>query len=79
MPFRPYFYRICAALLPIACQLWAPSASAEASLAPGFLCLGESESLMRGTSLDEMRRERDIRLAELAAKKVAAPLVPHTH
>lgn len=34
---------------------------------------------MRGTTTDEMRFERDKRLAELAAKKVPASLEAHTH
>lgn len=74
MSFRPLFPAlILAALLPAA------AARADGDFAPGFLCLGESESLMRGTSLDEMRRERDVRLDDLGAGKVAPSLVPHTH
>ncbi|HVY28402.1 MAG TPA: hypothetical protein VHB79_17725 [Polyangiaceae bacterium] len=34
---------------------------------------------MRGTSLDEIRRERDYRLAALERGKVAEPLIAHTH
>ena len=52
---------------------------AEDGFAPGFLCLGESETLMRGTSLEEIRRERDRRLEDLAAGTVARALLPHTH
>lgn len=66
-------------LLVGALALWSQSALAEGGQAPGFLCLGESESLMRGTSLDEMRRERDHRLEALAQGKVAEPLIAHTH
>lgn len=60
-------------------SLCARAAAADEPLAPGFLCLGESESLMRGTSLDEQRGERDKRLADLAANQVASALLPHTH
>jgi hypothetical protein len=48
-------------------------------LAPGFLCLGESESLMRGTTLDEIRFERDRRLRDLDAGRVPRALGAHTH
>jgi hypothetical protein len=68
-----------ASLLALALGSTARLARAEEGQAPGFLCLGESESLMRGTSLAEMRRERDNRLADLAAKSVAKPLIAHTH
>src|SRR5688572_19246272 len=66
-------------LLALALSSGSRSARADSGQAPGFLCLGESESLMRGTSLDEMRRERDRRLEDLAVGSVAAPLVAHTH
>jgi hypothetical protein len=66
-----------AALLTL--TLGSTPARADGDFAPGFLCLGESESLMRGTSLDEIRRERDVRLEDLANGKVAPGLVPHTH
>lgn len=55
------------------------AAPAAAQQAPGFLCLGESESLMRGTSPGEIRAERDKRLAALEAGKVEPALVAHTH
>ena len=55
------------------------TAHAEDGFAPGFLCLGESEALMRGTSLAEMERERDKRLEDLAAGTVPRALLPHTH
>lgn len=66
-------------LIALSTALFAPPARSEGALAPGFLCLGESESLMRGTSLDEIRRERDVRLEQLEAGKVERPLVAHTH
>lgn len=66
-------------LLAGALALWSQRALAEGGQAPGFLCLGESESLMRGTSLDEIRRERDHRLEALEQGKVAEPLIAHTH
>ncbi len=47
--------------------------------APGFLCLGESESILRGSSLDEIARERDLRLRALEAGEVPASLQAHTH
>jgi hypothetical protein len=48
-------------------------------LAPGFLCHGESESLLRGTTLDEIRFERDRRLSDLEAGSVPPALRAHTH
>lgn len=65
--------------LTLSACLWARPALADEPLAPGFLCLGESESLMRGTSVDEMSRERDRRLQDLAARHVPPALTPHTH
>ncbi len=47
--------------------------------APGFLCLGESESIMRGSRLDEIAHERDERLRALAADEVPRALQAHTH
>ncbi len=56
-----------------------PAAAEQPAMAPGFLCLGESESVMRGTSTAEIERERDLRLAALEQGKVEPALVAHTH
>src|SRR5690242_12820686 len=68
-----------AALSALALLLGSRAAQADEGFAPGFLCLGESESLLRGTSLAEIREERDKRLAELEARQVPRALLPHTH
>lgn len=64
---------------PLALAFWSSMARADEGAAPGFLCLGESESLMRGTSLDEIRHERERRLEALAEREVSEPLLAHTH
>jgi len=46
---------------------------------PGFVCLGESESLLRGTSLAEIREERDKRLNWIQQNKLPKQRVAHTH
>lgn len=46
---------------------------------PGFVCLGESEALLRGTSIVEIRFERDKRLRWLAQGKVPPARRAHTH
>lgn len=52
---------------------------AQAPQVPGFVCLGESEALLRGTSLAEIKAERDKRLDWLAKGLVPENMVAHTH
>src|SRR5262245_3146797 len=75
--FARHLYRF--ALAGALALLTAPARADEVAMAPGFLCLGESESLMRGTSTAEIKRERDLRLAALEQNKVEPALVAHEH
>ncbi|HEY4104892.1 MAG TPA: hypothetical protein VGM44_13425 [Polyangiaceae bacterium] len=54
----------------------APAAGAQA---PGFFCLGEAGSLLRSSTVEEMRFERDLRLKQLRERKVPPSLLAHTH
>jgi hypothetical protein len=46
---------------------------------PGFVCLGESEALLRGTSLSEIRQEIDKRLRWIDEGKIPKGRLAHTH
>jgi hypothetical protein len=46
---------------------------------PGFVCLGESEALLRGTSVAEIKEERDKYLMWIEQKLVPPERMAHTH
>jgi hypothetical protein len=51
----------------------------DAPQVPGFVCLGESEALLRGTSLKELKQERDKYLNWINQKLVPPERMAHTH
>lgn len=57
----------------------APDPSDEIQLTPGFVCMGESESVMDGLNTRQIKVERDKRLRQLAEGRVASERIAHTH
>ncbi len=77
MKHRPPVARIVVLAL-VLCSIGQARAFAQAQV-PGFVCLGESEALLRGTRVSEVKEERDKRLRWIAEGKVPQERLAHVH
>jgi hypothetical protein len=66
-------------VLALSLSFVASYARAQDNQTPGFVCLGESEALLRGTSLAEIKQERDKYLKWIEDGKVPKERLAHTH